>query len=94
VALKDLEAALDHKAKAQYGKLDDDQCLELLLERKWYRTLLKGIFELYTKVNHEIADRVSELAVRYENTLPELENEVAEQESKARAHLEKMGYRW
>ena len=92
--LKGLKSALDQKAKGQYKNLTDDQCLELLLERKWYPAILKGIFGLYEAVCHRIADRVSELAVRYEATLTELEKEASEQEAKVKSHLEKMGYRW
>ncbi|GHU38104.1 type I restriction-modification system subunit M [Betaproteobacteria bacterium] len=56
--LKDLRAALGKKVREQYPKLTDDQCLELLLERKWYRSLVGGVFALYTAVSHSIADRV------------------------------------
>ena len=92
--LKDLCAALDKKARGQYAKLSDDQCLELLLERKWYRSLVGGVFELYTAVSHRIGERVTELAERYECTMPELATEVAELESKVKSHLKRMGFVW
>ena len=94
VVLKDLKSALDKKAREQYAKLTDDQCLELLLNRKWYRSLVGGVFALYTAVNHRIAERVMELADRYGRTMPELENEVNEFESKVKSHLERMGFVW
>jgi len=92
--LKDLRTALDNKARAQYPKLADDQCMDLLLERKWYRTLLKGVFALYTSVSNSIATRDTELAERYEKTLPELEAEVADYAAKVKGHLERMGFAW
>lgn len=92
--LKDMKAALDKKTREQYDKLTDDQCLELLLERKWYRSLRDGVFTLYKAVNHHIAERVTELANRYEKTMPVLETEVAELESKVKSHLERMGFVW
>lgn len=92
--LKDLKSALDKKAREQYAKLTDDQCLELLLERKWYRSLVSGVYALYTAVSHRIAERVTELAERYERTMPELETEVAELEGKVKSHLERMGFVW
>ena len=92
--LKDLRTALDKKAREQYGKLNDTECLELLLERKWYRSLVKRIYELYTAVNHHITDRVTELADRYEETLPSLENDVKKLETRVKSHLKKMGFAW
>lgn len=92
--LKDLRAALDKKTREQYPKLTDDQCGELLLNRKWYRTIRSGIYALYTAVSHRIADRVSELNERYEQTLPELEKEVTQLEVKVKSHLERMGFVW
>ncbi len=92
--LKDLHAALDKKTREQYPKLTDDQCVELLLNRKWYRTIVNGIYALYTAVSHRIADRVTELNERYEQTLPSLEAEVSRLESKVKSHLERMGFVW
>ncbi len=75
---KRLLAALDARARAQYPKLTDEECLELLLEKKWYRSLLNDVFVLYTSVNHAITTRNLELAERYEYALPEIENEALE----------------
>jgi type I restriction enzyme M protein len=44
--------------------------------------------------SHEIAGRISELAERYEDTLPSLENEVESYEAKVKAHLKRMGFVW
>lgn len=71
-----------------------DEIKELLVNRKWYYTIFDGIKALYVTTSHEIAGRVAELAERYENTLPSLENEVADYESKVKAHLERMGFVW
>ena len=92
--LKDLRIALDNKARAQYPKLTDSDCLELLLERKWYRTLVNGIFVLYAAVSHHIADRVTELANRYGQTLLELEFVTTDLESRVKSYLEGMGFIW
>lgn len=92
--LKDLRVALDVKVRGQYPKLTDDQCVELLLERKWYRSLFDGVFALYTSVSHSIATRNMELAERYEKTLPELESEVEDYASFVSVHLKRMGFEW
>jgi type I restriction enzyme M protein len=92
--LKDLRTTLDKKAREQYPKLTYDQCVELLLNRKWYRTIISGIYALYAAVSHRISDRVIELNERYEQTLPALEAEVAQLEGKVKSHLERMGFVW
>jgi type I restriction enzyme M protein len=90
--LKELRAALDKQVREQYAKLTNNECLELLLERKWYSSLISGLFALYTSVSHSIASRNTELADRYEKTLPELEAEALELESKVKSHLKRMGF--
>jgi type I restriction enzyme M protein len=90
--LKGLKIAIDTKVRAQYDKLTNAECLELLLERKWYTAILRDIFVLYESINHRIADRVTELTERYGLTLPELESKTAELESKVKSHLKAMGF--
>jgi type I restriction enzyme M protein len=92
--IKELKSVLDDKVRKQYEKLKNAECLELLLERKWYNAITSGIYELYTAVNHRIADRISELNERYEETLPMLESKAAELEGKVKSHLERMGFEW
>lgn len=92
--LKTLRATLDKKAREKYPRITNDQGMELLLQRKWYQALGGGVNALYTVVSYRIAERVTELAERYERTLPELETEVAELEIKVKSHLERMGFVW
>ena len=92
--VKDLNQALDEACKAKYAELTMDEIKELLVNRKWYYTIFEGIKALYVTTSHEIAGRIAELAERYENTLPSLENEVADYEAKVKAHLERMGFVW
>lgn len=92
--VKDLRAALDKKAREKYAKLTDEHIMELLMNRKWYRSLVNGVYALYMAVSHRISDRVAELAARYEKTMPQLETEVAALEVKVKSHLERMGYKW
>lgn len=93
-AVKDLRAALDRKTREQYPKLTDVECVDLLLNRKWYRTIISDIYALYTEVSHRISDRVTELNERYAQTLSALETEVAQLEGKVKSHLERMGFVW
>lgn len=92
--VKELNTALDNECKAKYAELTIDEIKELLVNRKWYYTIFDGIKSLYVTTSHEIAGRISELAERYENTLPSLENDVASYEAKVKSHLERMGFVW
>lgn len=92
--VKELRTALDKKTRDKYSKLTDKQIFELLLNRKWYRALVSGIYNLYTAVSHRISERVLELADRYENTFPQLEADVDEFEIRVKSHLGRMGFKW
>ena len=92
--IKDLNAALDEACRVKYAELTIDEIKELLVNRKWYYTIFEGIKALYVTTSHEIAGRVSELAERYEDILPSLENDVDSYETKVKEHLERMGFAW
>ena len=92
--VKDLELVLDEQCRAKYAELTIDEIKELLVNRKWYYSIFKGIEALYVTTSHEIAGRVSELAERYENTLPNLERDVDNYEVRVKEHLKKMGFVW
>ena len=92
--VKDLYAALDAEIKDLYPLLTVDEVKDLLVNRKWYYTVFDGIKALYAATSHRMASRVTELAERYENTLPELEATVSDYEAKVRKHLERMGFTW
>ena len=92
--IKDLNVAMDESCRAKYAELTIDKIKELLVNRKWYYAIFEGIKTLYVTTSHEIAGRVSELAERYEDTLPSLESDVASYEAKVKEHLNKMGFVW
>ena len=92
--LKDLQKALDENVKAKYAVLTEDEIKELLVNKKWHYSIYDGIDALYTSISHNLSVRITELAERYESTLPELEKEVADYEAKVKAHLQKMGFVW
>ena len=87
-------SVLDEDCKKKYAELTMDEIKELLVDRKWYDTIFDGIKALYTTTSHEIAGRITALAERYENTLPELESELESYEAKVKVHLERMGFVW
>lgn len=90
--VKDLNKALDDKVKEKYAVLSEDDVKKLLVINKWSFDIFDGIESIYETTSHKIASRVTELAERYEKTLPEWEAEVSDYEKKVKAHLRKMGY--
>ena len=92
--VKELNAELEIKVKAQYSELTDEEILELLVNRKWYYTVYDGIKNLYITASHNMANRIIELAERYEDTLPFFNAEADELQKRVTAHLERMGFEW
>lgn len=92
--LKELSAVLEKHLKEKYAALTIEEIKELLVNKKWYYSIFDGIDALYIAISHSITERIIELAERYENTLPELTAQVEDYEAKAKAHLERMGFKW
>ena len=92
--VKELNKALDEKCRARYESLTDEEVLDLLINKKWFDSVFRGIADLYAAISHRLTNRIVELAERYENTLPELEKTTAEYETRVKFHLERMGFRW
>ncbi|MBK1811555.1 SAM-dependent DNA methyltransferase [Clostridium sp. YIM B02505] len=92
--IKELKVQLDEKCKERYSTLTDEEIKDLLINRKWYYSIGNGIESLYSAISHRIANRVTELAERYEQTLPQLSKEVSILEDKVKIHLERMGFVW
>lgn len=90
--VKELNKALDESVKNKYAKLTEKEIKDLLVKQKWSFDIFEGIKSLYDTTSHKIATRVTELADRYENTLPDLEATVADYETKVKNHLKEMGF--
>ncbi len=93
-AIKVMNAELDDEVRRKYAALTDAQILELLVNRKWYYSIFVGIKALYVTASHNMANRIIELAERYEDDLPYLMEEAELLEAKVKAHLERMGFAW
>lgn len=90
--VKELNKALDESVKGKYAELSEKEIKDLLVKQKWSFDIFEGIKSLYDTTSHKIATRVTELADRYENTLPDLEATVADYETKVKNHLKEMGF--
>lgn len=92
--MKELTIALDAKVRGKYADLTIEEIKELLVNRKWYYSIFEGIKALYVTASHNMANRIIELAERYEYDLPWLAKEAEALEAKVKAHLERMGFAW
>ena len=72
--VKELNKALDESVKNKYAELTEKEIKDLLVKQKWSFDIFEGIKSLYDTTSHKIATRVTELADRYETTLPELDH--------------------
>ena len=91
--ITELKKSLDENCRKRYDTFTDEEIKDLLVNRKWYKTIEEGIQNLYVTVANHLTKRIVELYERYENTLPELTAKLAEEEKEVAAHLEAMGFK-
>ena len=91
-SINELKKKLDENCRARYASFTDEEIKDLLVNRKWYKTLEDGIQNLYVTVANQLTRRITELYERYESTLPELTKELEEEEKEVAAHLNEMGF--
>ncbi|WP_094604502.1 hypothetical protein SPSIL_052620 [Sporomusa silvacetica DSM 10669] len=92
--VKASKEALDSVVKVQYEKLTEAEIKHLIVDLKWSFAIFDGIDTIYSAISHHLANRITELAERYETTLNECASEVDEFEKKVKSHLERMGFTW
>ena len=76
----------------KYPTLTQDEIKTLIVEDKWLATLQTRTEQLLLDLIQHLAQRVKELALRYQNTVSELENSQEELKAKVKQHLKSMGY--
>jgi type I restriction enzyme M protein len=92
--LKDAEVALDADASARYPKLTEAEIKTLVVDDKWLAALDTAIHGEMDRISRSLAQRVKELAERYQTAMPKMVNHVADLEAKVNRHLERMGFSW
>jgi type I restriction enzyme M protein len=92
--LKDAEAALDAAAYAHYPKLTEAEIKTLVVDDRWLAALDRALHGEMDRISQALAQRVKELAERYEAPLPKLAERVEELQAKVNRHLERMGFSW
>ena len=89
--IKEAEAELDKKLYAKYPKLTEAEIKTLVVDDKWMQTIESSIKEEIDHISQHLTNRIKELAERYDQTLPEIDEKLEELENKVNGHLEKMG---
>jgi type I restriction enzyme M protein len=92
--LREAEGAIDAKAYAKYPTLSGSEVKSLVVDDKWLGAVDVAIRGQVERVSHHLAQRVKELAERYETPLPETVERVADLQKRVSQHLEKMGFTW
>lgn len=77
-----------------YPELSEQEIKAVVIHEKWEYQLQTALHQLQDKISQNLAQRIKELAARYENTLPELEMEALDYEAKVKQHLKEMGFVW
>jgi type I restriction enzyme M protein len=77
-----------------YPELSEQEIKAVVIHEKWEFQLQTALHQLQDKISQNLAQRIKELAARYENTLPELEMVALDYEAKVKQHLKEMGFVW
>ncbi|MCD8296233.1 MAG: restriction endonuclease subunit M, partial [Prevotella sp.] len=77
---------------AKYVGFTDSEIRELVVNRKWLQSIVEGIRSVMRNVRQQLTTNVLSLAERYEDTLPKINKEIEELESKVNDHLAEMGF--
>jgi len=65
-----------------------------VVEDKWLAHLQAEVQQELQRISQTLAQRIRELAERYDTPLPKLEDEVTALSAKVKVHLKKMGAVW
>lgn len=76
----------------KYANLSADEIKKLVIEKKWFASLDKRLSDEMQRISQQLTSKVSELAERYSQTLPEIDAEINDLEAKVASHLKQMGF--
>lgn len=90
--LKTLKYDLLTALTVKYANLTEDDIKRLVIEKKWFAALSDRLDSEMQRIGQQLTSKVSALAKRYAQTLPEIDAEIADLEAKVAAHLKQMGF--
>jgi type I restriction enzyme M protein len=91
---KDQRNTLTEQVAAHYATLTEDDIKALVVDEKWLSTIEAAVQSELDRVSQTLTHRIRELADRYANPLPTLEDELLELANRVDDHLTKMGVSW
>ena len=90
--IKDRKYDLLTALVVKYADLSGEDIKRLVIEKKWFATLSAQLDSEMQHISQQLTSKVSALAERYAQTLPEIDAEIADLEAKVAEHLRQMGY--
>ena len=90
--IKNLKYDLLTALLVKYAALSEEDIKRLVIEKKWFASLGSRLDGEMQRISQQLTSKVSALAERYAQTLPEIDAEIADLEAKVAAHLKQMGY--
>ena len=76
----------------KYADLSEEDIKRLVIEKKWFASFGSRLDGEMQRISQQLTSKVSALAERYAQTLPEIDAEIADLEAKVANHLKLMGY--
>ncbi|NUQ24844.1 MAG: type I restriction-modification system subunit M [Saprospiraceae bacterium] len=92
--IKTAQKALETAVERKYALLTEQEIRHIVIMQKWLAEVSRQINGEIERISHRLANRIKQLAERYEAPLPELSETVSQLEEKVHAHLQKMGFTW
>ena len=93
-AVNDALDQLDRQVLAQYATLTEAEVKALVVEDKWFASLMGAVDGEVDRLTQQLSARVKELDGRYAQPLPALEREEERLGAKVDGHLKSMGLAW
>lgn len=90
--VKQVQKTLDAKVASQYTKLGEEDVKILVVDDKWMATLDSKVQTELDRISQALSTRTQQLAERYADPLPKIEDEVEVLNAKVDEHLERMGF--
>ena len=92
--LKVLKYELLTQLAEKYAQLTEAKIKALVVEKKWFATLATRLDDEMQRISQTLTANISDLAERYEQTLPAIDLNIRELKDKVKNHLSLMGFNW
>jgi type I restriction enzyme M protein len=92
--VKKAQAALDTEVLAKCPELTETEIKTLSVNDKWFASIQVAIEGEVQRITQQLAGRVKELEERYDQPLPDLEQDVEGLGRNVQNHLKQMGLSW